>query len=410
MKLIQSFCLLFSLSISSHGVVESIDNFDDFERKINFPDTDEYYVISADLHTHSAFSDGHVWPNLRTAEAIRDGIDLLAITEHLEFQPHQLDIPHQDRNRAFEIASHSALETDLMVINGTEVTRKFPPGHINAVFIKDANRMINIDRTKQAEADKFVDSLPKDLIEDYINEPWLNDGVLAALWPIEETLVEAKNQDAFVFWNHPAWSAEQENDGKVLTDIQINLFNKNLIHGIEVVNGIWFSDEAFQIAIDYGLTMIGTSDVHGLIDWDYLQKPNGHRPVTLILSKQKNEDSIKEALFKGKTVVWYKNELIGLEENVKHLIHSYLKIIKTSFKGNTQVLLAEIENTSDVEFLLKVNDGKSIENSASIFKIMPNTVTAIEIGKSTSKKVSLGVDVLNAYTAPNVHPSIIISN
>ena len=58
----------------------------------------------------------------------------------------------------------------------------------------------------------------------------------------------------------------------------------------------------------------------------------------------------------------------------------------------------------------RVNDGKSIENSASIFKIMPNTVTAIEIGKSTSKKVSLGVDVLNAYIAPNVHPSIIISN
>ena len=39
----------------------------------------------------------------------------------------------------------------------------------------------------------------------------VNDAVLAALWPIEETLLEAKQQNAFVFWNHPAWSAEQEN-------------------------------------------------------------------------------------------------------------------------------------------------------------------------------------------------------
>ena len=57
-----------------------------------------------DLHTHSVFSDGHVWATIRVSEALRDGLDGLAITEHLEFQPHLADIPHPDRNRAYEEA------------------------------------------------------------------------------------------------------------------------------------------------------------------------------------------------------------------------------------------------------------------------------------------------------------------
>ena len=410
MNFLRIYCILFSLNAFSHGTVTSIDDFEDLNRLINFPDTDKYHVVSADLHTHSAFSDGHVWPNLRVAEALRDGIDLIAVTEHLELQPHISDIPHKDRNRPYEIAFNAAKESNLIVINGTEITRKFPPGHINAVFVKDANKLINIDRSRQSEVEEFIEALPDDLIQEYIDEPWLNDAVLAALWPIEETLLEAKQQNAFVFWNHPAWSAEQENADKVLTNMHIELINKNLINGIEVVNGLWFSDEAFQIAIDYGLTIIGTSDVHGLIDWDYLQRPDGHRPVTLILADKMDENSIKKALFKGKTVIWYKNELIGLEENVLHLVNSYLKIINTSFKAKTNVLVVDIKNTSDVKFVLKVNDGTSIENGASIFNILPNTTTSIEIGNSLSKKVNIGVDVLNAYIKPNTHPSTILTN
>tara|TARA_Y100001936_G_scaffold217189_1_gene228931 strand:- start:809 stop:2041 length:1233 start_codon:yes stop_codon:yes gene_type:complete len=410
MKLYFSFIFLISLNLFSHGKVNSIDEILDNDRLIIFPDTKNFVVISSDLHTHSAFSDGHVWPNLRVAEAVRDGIDLLAITEHLELQPHKNDIPHEDRNRAFEIAKDSAVDENLIVINGTEITRKFPPGHINAVFVKDANKLIRIDRSKQPEVDQFIDSLPKDLIQDYIDEPWLNDGVLAAMWPIEETLMEAKNQDAFVFWNHPAWSSEEESSDKLLHEIHIDLFNQNLIHGIEVVNGIWFSDEAFQIAIDYDLTIMGTSDVHGLIDWDYLQRPNGHRSVTLILSKDRTEESIKEALFNGRTVVWYKNNLIGKNENILEIIEACLSIKSAKFKGKTNVLLVEIENISDVNFQFRVNDGQLIENNPNIFSVLPHGITKIEIGNSKSTKVNLGLDVLNAFIRPNTHPQIVLSN
>ena len=404
------FVLISTFNVSSHGVVSSIEDQVDSNRKINFPNTKNYFVIISDLHTHSAFSDGHVWPNLRVAEALRDGIDLLAITEHLEYQPHKFDIPHPDRNRAFDIAFEAAKKSNVLVINGSEITREFPPGHINAVFIKDANKMINIDRSKQSEVDDFISKLPLDLIEEHLNDPWFKDGILAALWPIEETLNEAKNQDAFVFWNHPAWSSEKESSDKVLHKIHSDLIKKKLIHGIEVVNGKWFSKEAFQIAIDYDLTIMGTSDVHGLIDWDYLQVPNGHRSVTLILAKEMTEESIKDALFDGRTVVWYKNELIGREENVLELVNSCLSIKNTSYKGKTNVLLVEIENISDVEFLLQVNDGKSIEDNSSIFKVLPNSITSIEIGNSPSKRLKLGLNILNAHIAPNKHPKIVISN
>ena len=77
---------LCSLCIVSHEKINSYKSGPD--RAISFPDTEEYLTISSDLHTHSVFSDGHVWPNIRVAEALKDNLDSIAITEHLEYQPH----------------------------------------------------------------------------------------------------------------------------------------------------------------------------------------------------------------------------------------------------------------------------------------------------------------------------------
>ena len=74
------------------------------ESKPYFLAPPDHFLLSADLHTHSVFSDGSVWPDIRVKEAIRENIDLLAITEHLEYQPYKEDIPHPDRNRSFILA------------------------------------------------------------------------------------------------------------------------------------------------------------------------------------------------------------------------------------------------------------------------------------------------------------------
>ena len=133
-----------SLIAVAHEAVTAGSPEENQERVIVFPDTKQFKTVITDLHTHSVFSDGHVWPNIRVAEALRDGIDVLAITEHLEYQPHQADIPHEDRNRAYEEAKAAASDKNIIIINGSEITRDMPPGHINAVFIKDANKLFNI--------------------------------------------------------------------------------------------------------------------------------------------------------------------------------------------------------------------------------------------------------------------------
>ena len=46
-----------------------------------------------------------------------------------------------------------------------------------------------------------------------------------------------------------------------------NLINEGLIEGIEIVNDTTFSDDALQLALDYNLTILGTSDIHGIVDW-----------------------------------------------------------------------------------------------------------------------------------------------
>ena len=145
------------------------------------------YWISTDLHIHTVFSDGAVWPSIRVEEARREGLDLIAMTEHLEYQPHADDIPHPDRNRSYHIAS-GALKSDekLQVINGSEITREMAPGHINAVFIKDANALLHSDSLTGIQA--------------------------------------ANKQGAFVFWNHPNWDAHRK-DGIA----RLDPFHKYLI-------------------------------------------------------------------------------------------------------------------------------------------------------------------------------------
>ena len=54
-----------------------------YSRKIEFSDLPGYKTLICDLHMHSVFSDGSVWPDIRVQEAIRDGLDIIATTEHI---------------------------------------------------------------------------------------------------------------------------------------------------------------------------------------------------------------------------------------------------------------------------------------------------------------------------------------
>lgn len=74
-----------------------------------------------------------------------------------------------------------------------------------------------------------------------------------------------------------------------LTDMHKLLIKEKLLDGIEVVNDNTYSEEALQIALDNNLTIMGTSDIHKLIDWDFKVNEGGHRPVTLVFVARENK-------------------------------------------------------------------------------------------------------------------------
>lgn len=355
-----------------------------YTRKIFFPDIDGYKTLLTDFHQHTVFSDGSVWPTIRVEEAIKDGLDAISLTEHLEYQPYSKDIPNPDRNRAYNIAKsfaenkNKSLDRKLIVINGQEITRSMPPGHINAIFLNDANKLLH----------------PKDSLK----------GILAA-----------NKQDAFVFWNHPAWPAQRSDGIATLDEFHKYLIEKKLLHGIEVVNELYYSEEALRLALENDLTIMGTSDIHGLVDWlfkvpDDNESSNGtlpgHRPVTIIFSKDKSEDGIKDALFAGKTAVFYNELLIGKEENLKPLVEKCLVInnindleLGYSEDGKSTIKKVEIKNVSDAPFILKNLNSFTFETNSDIINIMPNSIHSISVKTKGEPLNELKFEVLNGIIA-----------
>ena len=60
--------------------------------ELQFPDLPGHVTLKCDFHMHSVFSDGSVWPTIRVEESWRDGLDAIALTDHVEYQPHRTDV------------------------------------------------------------------------------------------------------------------------------------------------------------------------------------------------------------------------------------------------------------------------------------------------------------------------------
>jgi hypothetical protein len=375
-------------------------------RSIDFPDPEGYVTLVADLHTHTVFSDGDVWPTIRIEEATKDGIDVISFTEHLEYQPHIEDIPHPDRNRSFELGQLAVNNSDLMVIRGAEITRQInddlkAPGHINAVFIQDANKLYRYDASRKEEA------LAQFRPQATIHSPAEEYNAIARLWPAEQAMQEANAQSAFVFWNHPAWFAQRPDGIATLENIHKQFIADGLLHGIEVVNMHWFSESALQIALDNNLTILGTSDVHQLIDWDYEPHHGGHRPVTLILAETNTEASVKEALFARRTVVWFNDLLIGEKRNVVPLLKASLTIASASYTPDTTILEVTFRNVSDATFQLKNLSSYTFAEDDDYLVIPQHSETMIPVNViERLSSVELEFEVLNAIVAPKTHPNL----
>jgi hypothetical protein len=321
--------------------------------EIAFPDIEGYQTLKCDFHTHTVFSDGNVWPTVRVDEAYRIGLDALALSDHIEYQPHKADVP-TNHNRPYEIALGRARELGIILIRGAEITRDTPPGHFNAIFLKDVNPLVK---------DDFVDAISA-----------------------------ACEQGGFVFWNHHAWKGEEL--GRWL-DIHSTLYDKKLLHGMEVANGETYYPTAHRWCLEKGLTMVGNSDIH---EPDLLQQNTSakHRTITLVFVTEKSEQGILDALRSGRTAVWCRDLLIAKPEWLTALAEAILEIDPPHLRSKTSVRI-KVRNKCAMDLVLK----RTGQVGPAEVTLKANTTAVFRINvPDASRPIQLDYQITNFLAGP----------
>lgn len=343
-------------------------------KEINIPDIPGYVTLKGDFHMHTVFSDGRVWPTIRVQEAWRDGLDAIAITDHDNYEAFEEDVSNADGNRSYEIAKSEADIMGIILVKAIEVTREVPPGHFNALFIKDANLLRQDD--------------------------------------LFEALKGARNQGAYIQWNHPGY--RQVKPIKWF-EIHTQLFENKLLDGIEVFSGKNYTPEAFIWAQERGLSITANSDMHFLIDMFHPEQY--HRPVTLVFAKNKSAESIKESLMAGRTAAYFENTIVGKKDFLLPLFEASVEVVKLPLIMEKSVWYMQIKNTSDLDFELELANpviGTSIPreitiwaNRTTLIKMNAKMNTAVKESTSLSE-IKVKFKVKNLIVAPDESLEVVI--
>ncbi len=313
MKKIATLGLMLGLAVSMQAQIHNDDvhelthlNQSYIRTEFSVPGFDGYQTLKCDLHIHTIFSDGLVWPTIRVLEAWQEGLDAIAITDHIEYRPRK-EVVKGDLNEAFKVAKKKGDKMGFIVIQGTEITRKKPLGHLNALFINDANPMDIEDPLKAIDI--------------------------------------ALEQGGLIQWNHPGWP----DDKSTLYPVHEELFKAGKIHAIEIFNQFEYYPLAFDWFNKYDVAPTANTDVHDGIFSDYGREMGKMRPVTLVFATEKTENGIKDALKARRTAALFDGTLVGQEEYLTKLVQASLKIRIINEKT------AEVTNISDIPYEMTNN-------------------------------------------------------
>ena len=340
--------------------------------EIVLPQVNGYNIYKADLHTHSAFSDGSVLPEYRVKEAWVDGLDVMAVTEHIEYrrqEPKMLeylqdyakkgeeidnwDIINKpadkkgirvDLNYAVTLSQKAAEQYGLLIIPGTEITRNPQQiGHYNALFTTDNNAIYDAD-------------------------------------PLQ-SFRNAKAQGALIQHNHPGWQRKSID----MPEFEVKAYAEGLIDGIEIMNGSDFYPGAIDRAKELGLFMSANTDIHGTTAMDYANVEVG-RNMTLIFAKEKTLEAMREALEARRTLAYAFGNVAGDEQLLKDFFLACVKFepVMKDYK-NRQIFT--ITNTTSLPFAFRIGSGNVIWlDSFSTISLKANAV------KITVENMWYGVD------------------
>lgn len=331
--------------------------------RIRIPDISGYRTLKCDFHVHTVFSDGDVWPTFRVQEAAAEGLDAIALTDHLEYQP-KAEYVSKDRNAPHMLARKEAAEAGLILIPGAEITRSMPPGHLNALFVQDANALIKDD------------------------------------W--KDAIAEAARQGAIILWNHPGWEGQQPDGRARWYDEHSFLFSRGYIAGMEIVNYRDYYPEVFDWCREKQIAVVGNSDTHQPIDFEFGTKPDRLRPITLVFARERTAASIKEAILQRRTAVLRGWTLYGEDRWLQQIFEQSVAFGATSITmtGRERVRI-QLTNTSDISYTLALAGEDSILQFPRKVELMPGKTALFSI-RPRSNKLSWAQPITAHYRVTNL--------
>ena len=229
-----------------------------------------YEVLRGDFHMHTIHSDGQLTPPERVLEAWQYGYDVIAITDHRNFD-------------AYEKARPFAEDLDIILLRGME-TGLHEQEHVVAL-------------------DFAADYVPRD------PHSWSESGDDGRVF-YQHQWQRLADAGGFVLYAHPHVG---------LRETMLWGIDQGLLQGIEVKNdvvgsgwntvashGTYWYPFALTWATEYNLTIFANSDVHG---------PRGdtEQAVTLVLATDRSRDAVMEALRAGRTLARFNNMLCAHE-------------------------------------------------------------------------------------------------
>ena len=357
-------------------------------REIILPTIDGYRLYKADFHTHTIYSDGDVTPRQRVREAWYDGLDIVAITDHLEIRtyekfmlkvlaPYSTGKPFKyqhagiankkdksypvmaNLNAAYDEAVYYTERENLpiMVVRGTEIWRNTKSiGEFNALFLKDINAICHED--------------------------------------LFESFRRVKEQGGLIMHNHPGYTRTTT---AIAEGEQERAYSEGWIDGVEAVNSTTLYPDIISRCIDRNLFIAANTDAHRPTSHDWPAGGEFFRTMTFIMAKSCTEEDIKEALKAGRTIGYVANNLVGSEKHLAAFINEAVTCRVVAENRKKGEVTYSLTNCCSVPFVL--HRGKSIHTLA------PFTTRNFTLKEGSQPRFVVD----NMWHANEQHPTVVIA-
>jgi hypothetical protein len=206
----------------------------------------------------------------------------------------------------------------------------------------------------------------------------------------------ARDQGAFIAWNHPGFMDRQAQWYPHVDDVH----RQGLFQGIEIVNGDQYSPEAFGWALEKHLAILACSDAH-------LPMPahlrSARRPVTIIFARSRDAEGVREALVGRRTAAWLDDDVWGEERWVRGLWGQSLRLSSGTARAG-QELVIPIENLTSIDFHLAFPAGPvTVAHPTLVVRASATTLLhgRVPLGLTPGRhRIEIPIEIQNLHPRP----------